>query len=184
MLYETGESGGVYRCQGFPSWDVLPGLGRPRKRTVCCRHQGCKTSLHPSPVDQLCFSSLLSTFLGGGVSRCVLKISTGNRVVLFLEGRQIEDPLCLRSTERGVGVCVSFPLSLPHAVYRTLQKPSFVAHPCSPNMGGRGSKTVSPLQASLSYTAVLYPNKKTTQNTQTELFQSSHTKGTSLLSPF
>lgn len=71
------------------------------------------------------------------MGRCVFKIfSTGNGVVLFLEGRQIEDRLHLQSTERGWRV-VSFPLSLSRAVYRAHQELSIMARTCSPDTEGR-----------------------------------------------
>lgn len=71
------------------------------------------------------------------MGRCVLRISTGNGVVLFLEGRQIKDcdALRLRSTEGGVGGGV-LSFSLSHAVYGILQRLSTLTQTRSPNMGG------------------------------------------------
>lgn len=75
------------------SWDVLREIGGPRKRTHMLQTPGLqKKSL--GPADQLCFSFPSSPpFWEVEWVGVLKKISTGNGVVLFLEGRQIEDRL-------------------------------------------------------------------------------------------
>lgn len=96
------------------------------------------------------FLSLLSTFFGGGVGKCVLKITTGNGVVIFLEG--------------------SYVLNTFRTVCRILQKLDIMAHTCSPNMGGRGRRMVS--------LSCREGGGKLAQNTQMEHFPEFTCEGT------
>lgn len=55
VLCEAGESGGLYRSLGFPSWDILHEMGRPSKRTHMLEPPGLQNK-SPGPADRLCFS--------------------------------------------------------------------------------------------------------------------------------